>query len=179
MAYGLKACSCHPLNWFVYFFPGCDAKPAGLEDGSIVDSQISASSIYGSGRPASAARLNNSNFWASSGNRDNQWIQIDLLTAIPIKGITTQGSGHSLGQWVKEYHVAVGNNVAALEPIMESGSIKVNVTTYILAEATGGVVRYVGDYGNLKKIETQYPLSQLKKSTNKKWQVPNEIHHFH
>ena len=63
-----------------------------------------------------------------------QWIQIDFLEETPIKGITTQGAG-TQEQWVTEYQVAVGNIEGALEPIMESGSIKVGTEVYAVVLA--------------------------------------------
>ena len=58
----------------------------------------------------------------------NQWIQIDFLTETPIKGIISQGCGRwELAQWVTAYQVLLGSDETTLEPIMESGSVKVGV----------------------------------------------------
>ncbi|XP_031980102.1 coagulation factor VIII [Corvus moneduloides] len=64
----------------------------GMASGSIADSQITASGQYGQWAPY-LARLDNSgsiNAWST--DRSNAWIQVDLLHAMIIHGIKTQGA---------------------------------------------------------------------------------------
>ena len=106
-------------------------KPAGLEDGSIGDNQITVSSFY-PGRPSSDARLKDGNFWAvfdANPNR-NHWIQITFMSNNLIKGIRTQGAALGYGQWVKTLQVQTGDDVNTLKPIQEAGSVKVSVRQF-------------------------------------------------
>merc|ERR1712038_392925 len=75
---------------------------AGMEDGSIKDSQISASSYaqHNDHHKPWYSRLNNhhgSDWWGVGVNRQihdpSQWIQVDLGKEKEIHGIMTQGSG--------------------------------------------------------------------------------------
>ena len=114
----------------------CEGIPAGLEDGSVTKSQFSASSSYLGGDWASRARLNNvDSYWASDNPATKeQWIQIDLVIETPVKGIISQGSGTRIQQWVKTYQVLLGNDEARLNPIRQSGSIKVSVSKGALTQ---------------------------------------------
>ncbi|XP_018412784.1 PREDICTED: coagulation factor V [Nanorana parkeri] len=77
---------------------GCST-PLGMENSSIKDQQITASSHkwswYSSPWLPSLARLNKAgsvNAWQAKSNNNQQWLQIDFLTVKKITAITTQGA---------------------------------------------------------------------------------------
>jgi len=79
-----------------------------MESGAILNSQISASSEYGSQYVAHLARLHlqavggNTGAWASLVNDLNQWLQVDLGSKTIVARIATQGRA-DWNQWVIEY----------------------------------------------------------------------------
>ena len=83
-------------------------EPLGMESRFISDAQISASSQYIGNHAAVHARLHyNANGskqggWSALVNNQNQWLQVDLGTAISVQGIATQGRSN-YGQWVTAY----------------------------------------------------------------------------
>ncbi|KAK2528910.1 F8 [Columba guinea] len=64
----------------------------GLASGHIADSQITASGQYGQWAPHLARLDNTGSINAWSTNRNNAWIQVDLLHVMIIHGIKTQGA---------------------------------------------------------------------------------------
>ena len=96
--------------------------PLGLEDGTIKDHQITASShgviedpLY---RPPWEGRLHNDNYWygRADGKKDKVWIQIDFLHEVEMIGILVQGAGNRAEDlWVTEVKIETGNDVDELE----------------------------------------------------------------
>ncbi|KAK1802243.1 hypothetical protein P4O66_021907, partial [Electrophorus voltai] len=87
----------------------------GMEDGGIVESQISASSIHfgilGLQRwGPELARLNNQgivNAWSSNPHDKNPWIEIDLQMKMRLTGIITQGASRmGTAEFIKTFKVA-------------------------------------------------------------------------
>ena len=100
-----------------------------MEDRSIDDSQITASS-YVNGHKPHLARLNNqgSNYWAPevSGLPLNAWIQVDFLTSVELYGIKTQGFRvHTHYAFVSVFEIQTGESDEPLMFIEESGNPKV------------------------------------------------------
>ncbi|XP_038051055.1 EGF-like repeat and discoidin I-like domain-containing protein 3 [Patiria miniata] len=79
-------------------------QPLGMEDGTIQDDHITASSIWSTTYPARKARLNIDNGWAASSDDANPWIEVDLFQSTVVSGVTTQGAGR--GSHVTAYKVA-------------------------------------------------------------------------
>ena len=95
-----------------------------MENGTIADDQISASSVYIQINPtpescciASFARLNHNTRWRPSRYKTNHWIRIDLRQNRTVTGLITQGGGH----WVKTLYVKYEHPVGTgeLQYIME------------------------------------------------------------
>ena len=87
----------------------------GLEDGSIPDESLSASSNWNDGyfvsTPA-AGRLNKIppddktiGAWHARVKDTNQWIQVDLGNPTYVTGVLTQGRNGVAAQWVTKYKV--------------------------------------------------------------------------
>ncbi|XP_038060510.1 lactadherin-like [Patiria miniata] len=98
-------------------------QPLGMEDGTIQDKRITASSSY-SCCPASEARLDD-NGWATSSVDANPWIEVDLVQSTVVSGVITQGDGR--GTWyVKRYVVAYQKQPSSdYEHVNRNGDIKV------------------------------------------------------
>ncbi|XP_020609583.1 EGF-like repeat and discoidin I-like domain-containing protein 3 [Orbicella faveolata] len=89
--------------------------PLGMEDRTILDSQISASSVFAGNYAAQQARLHfkagggKTGGWSAKTNDDNQWLQVDLQQTTRITRIATQGrNGYTPGQWVTQYKLQYG-----------------------------------------------------------------------
>ncbi|XP_022083709.1 retinoschisin-like [Acanthaster planci] len=82
-------------------------QPLGMEDGTITDSQISASSsqTYFNAREA---RLNVGASWAARSTDTNPWIEVDLGESRVVSGVTTEGYAYqtSVCYCVTKYKVA-------------------------------------------------------------------------
>ena len=83
-----------------------------MESGSIVDSQITASSEFNVHHSPKRARLHTKEVgppigtggWRSMTDDLNQWIQVDLRKVRPVTHIATQGRNlFHLSEWVKKY----------------------------------------------------------------------------
>ncbi|XP_038045398.1 lactadherin-like [Patiria miniata] len=84
--------------------PECPSPaPLGMEDGTIPDNRITASSTYASYH-AWEGRLNNAKAWTSTGTDANPWIEVELVDSTVVTGIITQGD--SIGWYVKQFQVA-------------------------------------------------------------------------
>jgi len=95
------------------FFPTA----LGMEDGRILDSQVTASSQYSAFTKAAYARLHlistpeKQGAWAAANKKydPNPWLQVDLLRQVHVLAIATQGrSGNP--QWVTSYSLQSGND---------------------------------------------------------------------
>ena len=110
--------------------------PLGIEDGSIANNQITASSQWNSDYPGWKGRLNSANeFWSKGNNDDTPWIQVAFTSEVIITAIQTQGAddeGSDGKVWVKELHIQTGNSVDSLSYIMDGPSPKVSYTDIIL-----------------------------------------------
>ncbi|XP_048576157.1 lactadherin-like [Nematostella vectensis] len=94
---------------------GCANKPhpLGMEDGSIPDSSITASSTWHTpGHGSHHARLNNQpvagqhiGAWAAAGGNKGEYLQVDLGRVTWVTHVATQGRPTSNSQWVTEYTV--------------------------------------------------------------------------
>ncbi|XP_038060959.1 lactadherin-like [Patiria miniata] len=80
--------------------------PLGMEDGTIPDDRITASSKLTPAFPASMARLNQADFaWLPDVNA-NSWIEVDFGECRNVSGITTQGwQLESETRWTTNYKV--------------------------------------------------------------------------
>nr|KAF6399361.1 milk fat globule EGF and factor V/VIII domain containing [Molossus molossus] len=112
--------TCHRGCTLRFELLGCElngcAEPLGLKDNTILDKQITASSIYKTWGLSSFswypfyARLDQQgkfNAWTAEKNSASEWLQIDLGSQKQVSGIITQGArdfGHI--QYVAAYKVA-------------------------------------------------------------------------
>ena len=75
-----------------------------MENGTISDSKISASSVQSPSTPAKNGRLNytSGSSWCAKASDSNSYLQIDLQTLHIICAVSTQGNSQA-DQWVKTY----------------------------------------------------------------------------
>ena len=115
------------LQWkpilYCFFLTECN-RPLGLQDGRILNSQLSSSShfehlIIGNGKNANLkaefARLNNSLAWCSPSRRNSHstFIEINLNQEVNISGIATQGFRGINAYYVKKFKVAYSKDRVA------------------------------------------------------------------
>ena len=76
-----------------------------MEDGSIKDSQITASTSFNIFLGPHWSRLNKGGSWSVAHISIDQWIQVDLGISRIITGIVLQGGDEGTQEWVKSYKV--------------------------------------------------------------------------
>ena len=100
------------VSYNIYFISnntGCVA-PLGMEDGTIIDAQITASSQVDDHHSAVQARLNfkadgsKAGAWSALINDRNQWLQVDLGSYTRVTRIATQGRNR-YNEWVTKYNL--------------------------------------------------------------------------
>ena len=106
-----------------------------MENGDIVDDQITASSFYpgDGGFEAWKGRLNNNaDFWSPlDQNEKDPWIQVDLLRSTMVTGIITQGSSQAEQGWVTDLQIQYGDSEHKLMYIFEDDQPKVSIPYYL------------------------------------------------
>ena len=89
--------------------------PLGMENGTILDSQITASSVFAPNYAAQQARLHfkagggKTGSWSAENNDDSQWLQVDLKQTTRVTEIATQGR-NAYRQWVTQYKLQYGED---------------------------------------------------------------------
>ena len=103
-----------------------------MENGNIIDSQITASSQFDTRTDPTSARLNlkdsslKEGAWSAGKNDVNQWIQVDFEKQTTVTNILTQGRNVNIFyQWVKSYTVYYSNDGIDFTPYEEGGQVKV------------------------------------------------------
>ena len=94
-----------------------------MEDGSISDSQISASSQLDSSHAAIHGRLHfgKAGSWSASSNDVNQWLQIDLGSRhTEVTRVATQGR-NDYPQWVAKYKLQYSDDGVNFQYYKEQG----------------------------------------------------------
>ena len=96
----------------------------GLSDGTISDSQITASTEY-SHSPAAGVRLNSTESgWLAKSTDSYPWLQVDFQEVVNIAIIKTQGS-EGTGQFVRTFSISFGNDGTNFADYQDSGRKKV------------------------------------------------------
>jgi hypothetical protein len=127
-----------------------------MENGEILDEQITASSEYASNHGAVNARLNlrrpgNSHAWVPR-TPSGSWLQVDFELQATVSEVVTQGRA-DVPQWVKSYSLSYSNNGIDFHPYHQNGVVKVNESFF----STGcpkkvsflSSVRCYYDFGNI------------------------------
>ena len=104
----------------------------GVEDGTIPDDQISASSEYIADEAAHKGRLNfqtRAGGWVAATNDSNQWLQIDLDSQYTkVTRVATQGRTGANTDWVTKYKLQFSNDGVNWQYDREPGEATDKVT---------------------------------------------------
>lgn len=108
----------------------------GMENGLILDTQISASSYWSASNAPSKSRLHKAEpNWVSSKVDTNQWLQIDVLGTngryTKVTRIATQGrASEAAKQWVTQYKVQYSNDGLSFTNYSEKGQTTDKVSRF-------------------------------------------------
>ena len=106
----------------IYERSGCQ-EALGMEDETIPDAQISASTEYSANYAAKCGRLNSEEregAWTPKANDVNQWIQVDLGDYTIVTWVATQGS-YIYNEWVSMYKLQYSDNGVNFQYHREQG----------------------------------------------------------
>ena len=101
-----------------------------MENGSISDSQITASSQFARRFGPSRARLNKAvdssgrGAWAAASGDIEPWLQVEFNEKVTVVKVATQGR-FDFDQWVKSYHLNYSQEIIHYQVYRPSGMIKV------------------------------------------------------
>ena len=115
----------------VYFFclvaGDCIDLDLGMENGTISDSRITASSKQSISTPAKNGRLNytSGSSWCAGTSDTNPYLQIDLQTLHIICAVSTQGNSQG-DQWVTNYTLKSSLDGSSWIDYEEAGRVKVH-----------------------------------------------------
>ena len=105
--------------------------PLGIEDGSITNNQITASSYWQGENvyPGWKGRLNNADgCWSEADGDSTPWIQVAFTSDVIITAIQTQGAeSNNFETWAKELQIQTGYSEANLSYIMHGANPKVRI----------------------------------------------------
>ncbi|XP_078365168.1 EGF-like repeat and discoidin I-like domain-containing protein 3 isoform X2 [Oculina patagonica] len=110
-----KTFSCKCMAVWSGNYCGVCSTPLGMESGAILDSQITASTVYDANHAAHQARLHFKRSgdiqggWSARPSDNNQWLQVDLQRTTRVTRIATQGR-YRYNQWVTEYKLQYGED---------------------------------------------------------------------
>ena len=97
-----------------------------MENGTILDSKITASTVQSASTPAKNGRLNytSGSSWCAGTSDSNPYLQIDLQTLHIICAVSTQGNSQA-DQWVKTYTLKLSKDGSTWTDYKEDGQVKV------------------------------------------------------
>ena len=102
----------------------------GMENGAILDGQITASSQWDDnyapfqGRLHFQATANKVGSWSAASNDPSQWLQVDLGSQFAkVTRVSTQGRNGCCKQWVLSYKLQYGNDGVNFHCYREQGEI--------------------------------------------------------
>ena len=105
-------------------------KALGMEDHTISDTEITASSEWSYDEAAFQGRLNlqetafTSGGWGAEVNDSNQWLQVDLSSRYSkVTGVATQGNGYD-DEWVTTYKLQYSDDGLSFTYYREPGETR-------------------------------------------------------
>ena len=115
-----------------FLFIGCEnVTSLGMENETILDSQVSASSKKAWQNSPPLARLNLQpttplqTGWVAKEDDQSPWLQVDFMAYAKVTAIITQGD-ESNSYFVETFTVSYSNNNEDFQPYDEIGIVKVN-----------------------------------------------------
>lgn len=100
-----------------------------MENGEILDSQISSTSPTDEDYTTSLGRLHlNAVVWSADTKDGSQWLQVDLRNKnIRVTGVATQGRNGRYSHWVTKYRLQYSNDGLKFQFYKDPGHTKVKV----------------------------------------------------
>ena len=98
--------------------------PLGVEDKRVRAGLMTASSYYNHNLAPWHGRLNQRWSWSVKRNNHKQWLQINFVEPMKVKGVATQGR-QDANQWVKSYTVSYSTDGMNFYSYKESKRTKV------------------------------------------------------
>ena len=106
-----------------------------MENGAILDGQISASSQWDDDHAPFQGRLyfqatgKKQGAWSAAQSNPNQWLQVDLGSQFTkVTRVATQGRNGGYTQWVKRYKLQYSNDGVNFQYYREQGKTRNKVT---------------------------------------------------
>ena len=121
------------------FFSECTS-PLGMESGAILNSKITARSVWGTGHEPWRGRLNNkpslpynaninTGSYSVRTNQQGEWFQVDLGVIKWVTKVATQGRPYATYQRVTRYKISYNSDGVTWTPYKEKGTIKVSINS--------------------------------------------------
>ena len=107
----------------IFCLPGHCTHKLGVEDGTIPDSGLTASSQFGYATSEASpvtVRLNHGTFWSPRSDDQNPWVQVNIGSPTQVVGVMTQGGWFhdvhnvKIEQWVETFTVSSSYNDATM-----------------------------------------------------------------
>ena len=105
-----------------------------MQNGEIVDTQISSSSSMDEAHAASRGRLHlnatsgKAGAWSAGRNDNSQWLQVDLRNNnVRVTGVATQGRNGRYAQWVTKYKLQFSDDGVNFQFYKDPGNITLKV----------------------------------------------------
>lgn len=98
--------------------------PLGLEDKRVRNGLMSATTYYNHALAPWHGRLNHRWSWSARQRNTRQWLQINFVEPMRVKGVATQGRQDS-NQWVKRYTLSYSVDGIRYHYYKEGRKIKV------------------------------------------------------
>ena len=106
----------------------CFTTPVGISDqNKIPDNQMTASSYFGTSYQPAYGRLygNRGDGWcAKDSNKNGDWLQVDLGTAIEVCAIATQGDING-NEWVTDFKLSYSSDGQTWKPYKDANGTEV------------------------------------------------------
>ena len=99
--------------------------PLGLEDKRVTDGHLTASTYYNHHLSPWHGRLNHRWSWSVRLRRIGQYLQVNFVELMRIKGVATQGR-QDANQWVRSYTVSYSTDGMNFVSYKEGRTTKVN-----------------------------------------------------
>ena len=111
------------FTFYCIFAGDCVDLDLGMENGTILDEKITASSKRNT---AKNGRLNSGSSWCAGASDSNPYLQIDLQTPHIICAVSTQGNSKA-DEWVETYTLQSSIDGSSWTNYKEDGVVKVHV----------------------------------------------------
>ena len=115
---------------FSYVVVCLTPRPLGMEDNTILASQLTASSEYSTALGLHQSRLNSSTSWSALGTDPRPWMQVGFLWPAAVTEIWTQGRhADSNNQYVTSFEFSSSNDYIRYESYKNGDGTTVSIVS--------------------------------------------------